>query len=74
MELLDLIATVLMVPRANLDETSGSRNVAGWDSTAQLNLGLALEENYKIELTPDELISLHSVAEIRAILADHGVK
>ena len=70
---LDLIATVLDVPIEELTEKASSENVKGWDSAAQLNLGLAIEETFGIELAPDELTNLVSVADIRAILSGHAI-
>ena len=70
---IELIAEVLDVPEGAVTETSGRYSVAGWDSSAELNLGLALEEAFEIQPQPEELMGLQSVEQILGILAAHQV-
>jgi acyl carrier protein len=70
---IELITEVLDVPEGTVTETSGRDSVAGWDSSAELNLGLALEEAFEIQLQPEELMGLQSVEQILGILAAHQV-
>jgi acyl carrier protein len=48
-------------------------DVEEWDSVAQVQLFLALEMEFDIRLTPDELGSIRSVHDIVDLLAAHGV-
>lgn len=45
--------------------------VAGWDSLGHMRIVLGLEARLNRTLTPDEIISLKSVADIAALLAWH---
>ena len=40
-----------------------------WDSLGNFNLLLAFEEFYDVRFTPDEMVTMHSVASIIAVLA-----
>lgn len=48
-------------------------DVEEWDSVAQVRLFLALETEFDISLTADELGSIGSVRDIVDLLAAHGV-
>jgi acyl carrier protein len=48
-------------------------DIEEWDSVAQVQLFLALETEFDISLTPDELGSIGSVRDIVDLLAAQGV-
>lgn len=48
-----VMASVLEVDAATLDENSSMDNVPSWDSLRQMNLVLALEESFGVSV-PDE--------------------
>jgi acyl carrier protein len=48
-----VMASVLEVDAATLNEDSSMDNVPGWDSLKQMNLVLALEESFGVSI-PDE--------------------
>jgi acyl carrier protein len=48
-------------------------DVEEWDSVAQVQLFLALETEFDVSLTPEELGSISSVRDIVDLLATHGV-
>ena len=54
------------------DET-GPDNVEGWDSMALINLTLAFEAEFGVQLPPEEATEMGSVGQIKALLAEHGV-
>jgi acyl carrier protein len=51
-------------------ETS-RRDVADWDSVAQVKLVLFLEEEFAIRFTEDEVSSLQTVGELLACIETH---
>lgn len=57
----------------SLAETSSPANVPAWDSVNHLNLILALESEYALELSLDETLEMRSVAEVRGVLRRRGV-
>lgn len=73
-ELISLIADVLKVDPASVDLETGPRNHPRWDSLNHVLLMVAIEETYKLQLSPDEVVSLLSVGEIARALREKGVK
>ncbi|MEX0585774.1 MAG: acyl carrier protein [Pirellulales bacterium] len=53
-------------------ETSPA-DVEAWDSVAHVQLFLALETEFDVSLTPDELASIASVGDILKLLSQRGV-
>jgi len=66
---------------ANIFETSEDRitnessidTVENWDSLKHLNLIVAIEEQYKISISEEEMAKMTSFAEIKQILSNHGI-
>lgn len=54
-ELRTLAADILEVEPAELNEESSPETVESWDSVQHLNLILAIEEQYDIQLDPEEI-------------------
>ena len=52
-----------------VDDTLSQRNCEQWDSLAHLNLIVALEEVFDLSFEPEEMGSMHSLAEVEAVLA-----
>ena len=52
------------------DETSRS-NIEDWDSLAHVKLILALEEEYDVRFTTDEVASIQSVGDLRMAIHKH---
>ena len=48
-------------------------DVPKWDSLQHMNLVMALEQNFGIALSMDEMIEIRSVQDITNILDRHGV-
>lgn len=48
-------------------------DIEEWDSVAQVQLFLAMEEEFDVSFTPDELASAGSVRDIVQLLATRGV-
>ena len=71
--ILDVISAVFTVPVSELTDETGPDNVEGWDSMALINLTLALEAEFGVELPPEEATEMRSVGQIKALLALHGV-
>lgn len=68
------IAAVLGVADEDLTDDSSPETVSSWDSLNHLNLILALEGEFGIELTPDDAMEMTSIANIRALLRRYSVE
>lgn len=69
-ELLAFLAQKLR--RANLDMEAEMGRTPGWDSMAQVNLVLSLEERYGVQIPPDMFGQLASVKAIQSYLEEAG--
>ena len=63
-----IAADILEVPAASITTESSPESVASWDSVRHLNLVLALEEEFGLQLDPEEIDRMHSIGEIVAAL------
>lgn len=69
-----LVAAVLRVDAASIDEGASCDNVGTWDSLAQTEIAMELERNYGIELSEAQSERMTSMQEIIAVLAERGVR
>lgn len=69
----DILADFFDLDPAMVAEDMGPDNVEGWDSVKHVQLVLALEGEYGLTLPVEEAMNLLTVADIRAMLAQHGV-
>ena len=72
-EIRAVVAKTLNVPLAAVGPTTGPQTLSQWDSFAHVHLMVAIEDHYKIELDPEEIATMISVAEIARALARKGV-
>lgn len=64
-----LVSDVFNAPLESVSEDSSPDTVENWDSLQQLNLVLALEQEFAIQLDPEEIEALTDVRAIVAIVA-----
>lgn len=72
-ELTSLIAAALKVPATEICETTAMANTKAWDSLAHMDLVLAIEDRYKVNLDGDEIARMISAAAIAAVLESRGI-
>lgn len=58
----------------DLDATCSQKTCEKWDSMAQLNLVLELEDEFGISLEPEEIGEMTSFETVRQIVAKKAVK
>jgi acyl carrier protein len=68
------MAAALGVGEAELSDDSSPDTIASWDSLNHLNVVLAIESEFGIELTPDDVMNMIDIARIRALLHEYGVE
>lgn len=69
-----IISQVMDVPVEEVNENSSSENLEKWDSFQHMNLILALEEEFKIRFSDEEIINLGNAGIILEALENKGVK
>jgi acyl carrier protein len=68
---LDWLAEMFEEPEGHLTADTARGAIPAWDSLGQLILMSALDQRFRIRLSPAELASLASVRDILDILAKH---
>ena len=63
-----IAADVFGIPLAEITAASSPQNVSAWDSTLHLNLVLAIEEQFEVQLSPEEIEQMHTIGEVTSIL------
>lgn len=64
----DVMALVLNIDAAKIDDGTGMDNTPGWDSANHINLVLALEEEFSISFEVAELEMMTSYYEIVGVV------
>lgn len=67
-ELISLIAGELEIPEAKLNAQSSSETIPEWDSMAQLNICLAIQDRFGLTLDLEEIATATSVPALLALL------
>lgn len=68
------IAEILGVASDVLSEESSPESIASWDSLTHLNLVLALENEFRVSLSADDVLEMRNVGLVSTVLRKHGVE
>jgi acyl carrier protein len=72
-KLFSLISKVLEVPKSELSDKSTPESIENWDSYNGLLLVDELESEFKVKFSVEEVFDVHSIADIKRHLKNHGV-
>jgi acyl carrier protein len=61
----DVIAAVLGVDANSIKDSDSPKSLPQWDSVMHLQLLLALESEFGVQFSPDEMAQLSSIGRIR---------
>lgn len=68
-----VIAATLRVPTDSITHKTRDEDVPSWDSLGQVNLIMALEQTFEIQVEVEDFASLNSVPAILDYLGKAGV-
>jgi len=74
LRLYSTIATVLDVPASDLSDESSPDTVASWDSLNHLNIAMAVEGEFGVAFSAEQVMEMGSVALIRTALRAQGIE
>ena len=60
----EIISDVTHYPLGRIDEQSTYETVEGWDSVAQINVIVALESEFDVSFTAEEVFELNTVRKL----------
>jgi acyl carrier protein len=63
-----VVSDIFAVPVQKIGADSSPNTIEAWDSIQHLNLVLALEEKFNLQLSPEEMQQMRSVGQISAML------
>ncbi len=72
-QLARVIAAVFGIPADTVTEESRPETIPQWDSMSHINLVLALEDEFGVSFSAEDMVEMLSVRLIRLILAERGV-
>jgi acyl carrier protein len=70
MQLKEVVSNVLGVPVDLINDDTSPDTIDKWDSLSHLNLVMAIEAEFDVELTPEDSMDMLSFKLIRMILSD----
>ncbi len=65
-----IVSDVFNIPVSQIGPDSSPEKIESWDSVHHLNLILALEQAFDLQLEPEEIDRMNSVKAILAILSE----
>jgi len=68
-----IVTSTLKISPEELNAESRVGETPGWDSLSHMNLILAIESDFSVEFTGDEIAEMQSVRQIRETLERRGV-
>jgi acyl carrier protein len=68
--IINVMSAVFEIPANKIGEESSPDNIESWDSLKHMNMVVALEEEFNIQFTDDELIELINMKLIMVIIRE----
>ena len=73
-KLKDVLATTFNIDVNSIAEDASPDTIENWDSLRHMNLVLALEEEFDVELTDDQVVEILSYKLIKIVLQEQGIE
>jgi acyl carrier protein len=73
-KLRELLSKIFEVPLDAISENASPDTIETWDSLRHMNLVVALEQAFNVELSDDQVVEILSYKLIKIILLEHGVE
>ena len=69
----NLLSEVLQMPASGITDDLTMKDVDAWDSLKHMELIVALEQSFEVQLSFDEIVAMQSVSAIKRVLRERGV-
>jgi len=63
-----IMSTVFEIPEEQIKDNSSPDTIESWDSLKHMNLIIALEEEFKVEFTDNEIFEMMNYSLIKSII------
>ena len=74
LKLKEVLANVFKVTVDMINDEASPDSIKEWDSLRHMNLVLALEENFGVELSDDQVVEILNFKLIKLVLNEHGIE
>lgn len=72
-KLFDIISEVFGIDSSKISDETAQKDISRWDSLNALLLIDAIEKEYNVKFTIDEVIEISKVRDIKNILQKHNI-
>lgn len=69
-----LMCEIFRLKEEEITDSLTMRDIETWDSLKHMELVVAIEEEFGIELNADEIVAMQSVKDIERILKERGIE
>lgn len=69
----ELLAELLQIPVTKVTADLAMKDLDVWDSLKHMELIAALEQQFDLQLTFDEIVAMRSIGDIKRVLSNKGV-
>jgi acyl carrier protein len=73
-KLKEVLSRIFNVSLDSITEEASPDTIESWDSLRHMNLVLALEEEFGVEFTDDQVVEILSYKLIKIVLQEHGIE
>ncbi len=63
-----IAADIFKLPLEAITDRSSPETVENWDSLQHVNLVLSLEQDFKVQFLPEEIVEMSSIAHIALLI------
>jgi acyl carrier protein len=69
----EMFAWVLNIDKELITDETSPDNTPQWDSGSTIELALAIENEFKVKLTDQEILAMRNVGLVRKVLRSKGI-
>jgi acyl carrier protein len=73
-KLKEVLSRIFNVSLETITDEASPDTIENWDSLRHMNLVLALEEEFDVEFTDDQVVEILSYKLIKIVLKEHGIE
>jgi acyl carrier protein len=72
-KLRNLLVEILLIDDNQYRDENGPDTIETWDSLAMVRIAVGIEGAFAYNMTPEEMVSMESIGDIKAILRSHDI-
>lgn len=73
-KLRNLLVDVLLIDEDQYRDDYGPDEIDSWDSVGMVEIAVAIEKQFGYPLSPEEMVSLRSIGDIKRVLQPQGIE